>query len=187
MLLWNVRGINAAKKQRYLDWLISERKPDVVMFNETKLTSPLYLNGYTSHQTMLKRSVGCIIFSNLKGHKKVKALGTNLNWTKVQLGGEEVHVLKTYLEPGNESVVNKRADAVVNLTKDIIRQHQSAKIAVGGDLNGQLKRLSTQLLALGFMPALRLGTPTHRDGNQLDQLWTRNMAIQNAIIAEPID
>jgi exonuclease III len=49
VLLWNVRGINAAKKQQYLDWLIREQKPDVVMFNETKLTSPLYLNGFTSH------------------------------------------------------------------------------------------------------------------------------------------
>ena len=45
-----------------------------------------------------------------------------LNWTKVQLGSEEVHVLNMYLEPGNENVVNKRADAVINLTNDIIRQ-----------------------------------------------------------------
>jgi len=136
VLLWNVRGINAAKKQQYLDWLISEQKPDVVMFNETKLTSPLYLNGFTSHQTLLKRSGGCITFSNLKGHKKVKALGTYLNWTKIQLGGEEVHFLNVYLEPGNESFVVKRADTVVNLAKDIIRQDQTAKIIVGGDLNG---------------------------------------------------
>ena len=95
--------------------------------------------------------------------------------------------MNMYLEPGNESVVNKRADAVVNLTKDIIRQDQSAKIIVGGDLNGQLNRVSTHLLASGFIPALRQGTSTHRDGNQLDKLWTRNMAIYNAIIAEPID
>ena len=54
VLLWNVRGINAAKKQQYLDWLISEQKPDVVMFNETKLTSSLYMNGFTSHQTLMK-------------------------------------------------------------------------------------------------------------------------------------
>ena len=117
---------------------------------------------------MLKRSGGCIIFSNLTGHRKVKALGTYLNWTKFQLGGEEVHALNVYLQPGNESVVKKRADAEVNLTKDIIRQDQSAKIVVGGDLNGQLKRVSTQLIASGFMPALRLGTPTHRNGNQLN-------------------
>jgi exonuclease III len=49
VLLWNVRGINSDKKQRYLDWLISEQKPDFVMINETKLTSPLYLDGYYSH------------------------------------------------------------------------------------------------------------------------------------------
>ena len=36
-------------KQQYLDWLISEQRPDVVMFNETKLTSPLFLAGYYSH------------------------------------------------------------------------------------------------------------------------------------------
>jgi hypothetical protein len=103
------------------------------------------------------------------------------------VGGEEVHVLNVYLEPGNESFVVKRADTVVNLAKDIIRQDQTAKIIVGGDLNGQLNRLNTHLLTAGFTPALRQGTPTHRDGNQLDQLWTRNVEIHNAVIAEPID
>ena len=28
---------------------------------------------------------------------------------------------------------------------------------------------------------------THRDGNQLDQLWTGNLDILNAIVAAPID
>ena len=46
--MWNVRGLNAEKKQRYLHWLIGEQRPDVVMFNETKLTSKLYLNKYYS-------------------------------------------------------------------------------------------------------------------------------------------
>ena len=49
VLMWNVRGLNAPKKQQYLDWLIAEQKPDIVMFNETKLTSPLYLGGYYGH------------------------------------------------------------------------------------------------------------------------------------------
>ena len=47
--MWNVRGLNAPKKQQYLDWIISEQRPDVLMFNETKLTSPLFLAGYYSH------------------------------------------------------------------------------------------------------------------------------------------
>jgi exonuclease III len=136
VLMWNVRGINAAKKQQYLDWLISEQRPDIVMFSETKLTSTLYLNGYISHQTMLKRSGGCITFSNLKGHKKVKALGTYLNWTKVTLGNEEVHILNVYLEPGHESFVVQRAEKVIQLVKDIVRQDPAAKIIVGGDVNG---------------------------------------------------
>jgi hypothetical protein len=52
-------------------------------------------------------------------HRKVKALGTYLNWTKIPLGGEEVHILNVYLEPGLESFVGKRADTVVALVKSI--------------------------------------------------------------------
>jgi hypothetical protein len=98
-----------------------------VLFNETKLTSPLYLNGYVSHQTLLKRSGGCLTFSNLKGHKKVKALGTYLNWSKVLLGGEEVHILNVYLEPGHEKFVVQRAEKVIQLVKDIFPKNPSIK------------------------------------------------------------
>ena len=49
VLMGNVRGLNGPRKQQYLDWLISEWKPDIVMFNETKLTSPLFLAGYYAH------------------------------------------------------------------------------------------------------------------------------------------
>jgi len=91
------------------------------MFNETKLTSKLYLNGYYSHQTLLKRAGGCITFTNFKHHSRVKTLGTYLNWTKVPLGGEEVHILNVYLEPGHESFVVKRGDTVISLVKSIIR------------------------------------------------------------------
>ncbi len=133
--MWNVRGINKEKKQRYLDWLVGEERPDIVMFNETKLMSTLYLDGYFSHQTLLKRSGGCITFSNLKNHRMVKALGTYLNWTKALLGGEEIHILNVYLEPGLESFVGKRADTVVSLIRSIIRQDGTAKIIIGGDLN----------------------------------------------------
>ena len=91
------------------------------MLNETNLTSPLYLDGYYSHQTLLKRSGGCITLTNMKHHRKVKSLGTYLNWTKVPLGDEEVHLLTVYLEPGLEAFVGKRADTVISLAKGIIR------------------------------------------------------------------
>ena len=76
---------------------------------------------------------------------------------------------------------------MINLAKDIIKQDQGAKIIVGGDLNGQLNKMHTSLTLAGFTPALRERTKTHRDGNQLDQLWTRNIAITNAIVSDPID
>ena len=34
---------------------------------------------------------------------------------------------------------------------------------------------------------MKVKTPTHRDGNQLDQMWVRNLSITNAIVADPID
>ena len=52
------------------------------------------------------------------------------------LAGEEVHILNVYLEPGQESFVVKRADTVINLAKDIIKQDAGAKIIVGRNLNG---------------------------------------------------
>ena len=66
----------------------------------------------------------------------MKALGTYLNWTKVLLGEEEVHILNVYLEPGQESFVIKRAETVINLVKGIVKQDAGAKIILGGDLNG---------------------------------------------------
>ena len=79
------------------------------------------MDGCHSHKALLKRSGGCITFTNLKHHRKVKALGTYLNWTKVPLGGDEVHLMTVYLEPGLEAFVGKRADTVISLTKGIIR------------------------------------------------------------------
>ena len=47
--------------------------------------------------------------------------------------------------------------------------------------------MHTQLTRAGFTPAIRERITTHRDGNQLDQMWTRNLGILNAIVAAPID
>ena len=98
-----------------------------------------------------------------------------------------MHILNVYLEPGLESFVGKRAETVINLVKDIVKQDAGAKIIIGGDLNGQLSKLHTSLTSAGFTPALREKTPTHRDGNQLDQMWVRNLKITYAIVADPID
>ena len=57
----------------------------------------------------------------------------------------------------------------------------------GGDLNGQLKKVHTSLMLAGFTPSLREKTVTHREGNQLDQLWTRNLVILNAVVADNIE
>ena len=95
----------------------------------------------------------------------MNALGTYLSWSKVLLGGEEVHILNVYLEPGHEKFVVQRGDKVIQLVKDIMRQDPSAKVIVGGDVNGMFSKVNTYLLLAGFKPALIQGTPTHRDGH----------------------
>ena len=37
----------------------------------------------------------------------------------------------------------------------------------------------------GFTPALREGTATYKEGNQLYQLWTRNIRVTNAVVVYP--
>ena len=48
----------------------------------------------------------------------------------------------------------QRADCVIQLTKDIVRQDPSAKVIVGGDVNGMFSKVNTHLLSAGFKPAL---------------------------------
>ena len=168
VLMWNVRGLNGARKQGLVDRVIGEQRPDVVMLNETKLKARLYLDGYHGHQTLLKRSGGCATFANLRNHRRVKALGTYLNWTKALAGREELHLVNVYIEPGNQSHIVQRADTVVSLVRDILRQDPAAKVIVGGDLNGQRLRVHRSLTELGFLPALEEGAPTHTEGNHLD-------------------
>ena len=62
------------------------------------------------------------------------------------MGGEEVHLLNVYVEPGHEAFVVKHADTVISLAKGIIRQDPAAKIILGGDLNGQLNKVHTALV-----------------------------------------
>ena len=55
---------------------------------------------------------------------------------------------------------------------------------MGGDVNSQRITLTRELLRRGFTPAIADGTPTHRDGNHLDQVWVKNVELVRAVIAE---
>ena len=69
----------------------------------------------------------------------------------------------------------------------MIRQDRNARILVGGDINGQMDNLNAKLTKVGFRAGLEQGTPTHRDGGMLDQVWARNLIIKNAMISESQD
>ena len=79
-----------------------------------------------------------------------------------------MHLLNVYVEPCHEAFIVKQADTVISLAKIISRQDPAAKIILGGDLNGQLGKVHTALIQAGFAPALRGGTISYKEGNQLD-------------------
>ena len=93
---------------------------DVALLTETKLTSPLVLDGYRSVQTYLRRSGGCTTVSNMAALRRVKTLGNYLCWTKVRIGIEEVHFVALYIEPGSGDGVVKTAMKALNVVKDIV-------------------------------------------------------------------
>ena len=69
----------------------------------------------------------------------------------------------------------------------MIKQDRNAGILIGGDINGQLENLHSQLAKIGFRAGLEQGSLTHRDGGMLDQIWARNLIIKNALISESQD
>ena len=118
----NIRGFNGEEKQSVIGELIHHENPHVVCLNETKLTIPLYLDNYWSHQTLLQRSGGSwVAATNKVKLTLVKALGTYLCWVRLTTGRHEVQILNCYLEPGEENFKVERAKRVIDIVKDIIK------------------------------------------------------------------
>jgi hypothetical protein len=118
----NIRGFNGEDKQQVIGDLIHREQFHVVCLNETKLTSPVYLDNYWSHQTLLQRNGGTwTAATNKVNMTLVKALGTYLCWTRVTTGRHVVQLLNCYLEPGEEQFKAERAKRVTDIIKDIVK------------------------------------------------------------------
>jgi hypothetical protein len=90
--------------------------------NETKLTSPVYLDNYWSHQTLLQRNGGTwTAATNKVNMTLVKALGTYLCWTRVTTGKHVVQLLNCYLEPGEEQFKAERAKRVTDGSRPVLK------------------------------------------------------------------
>ena len=151
-------SLNDPKKQQYFDWMMTEQRPDVVILNETKLTSLHFLGRYYSQLTLLKRSGSCITLRSLKSHRKVNPSVSYLNSTKIPSGDYEVFILYVYLEPGLEIFVSKKAKTNNYLTKDILKKDPGAKIIINEHLNGKLNKMLTSLVMARFTSAKKKRT-----------------------------
>ena len=84
MMILNVRGFNSEDKQQVIGNLIHQNEFHLVCLNETKLTIPVFLDNYWSHQTMLQKNGGSwIATTNKVKLTVVKALGTYLCWVRL--------------------------------------------------------------------------------------------------------
>ena len=101
MMSLNIRGFNGEVKQQVIGDLIHQNDFHLVCLNETKLTIPVYLDNYWSHQSMLQQNGGVWTAATNKVRLSlVKALGTYFCWTRMTTGRNEVQILNCYLEPG---------------------------------------------------------------------------------------
>ena len=188
MMSLNVRGFNSEEKQQVIGNLILQNEFHLVCLNETKLTTPVFLDNYWSHQTMLQRSGGAwTAATNKVKLKLVKALGTYLCWVRVTTGKQELQVLNCYLEPGKEPFHAERAKRVTDIIKDIIRQDADASIIVCGDFNNHIHHMYRELHSLKFTRALDPSTITHKYGGHLDQIFARGVDITNALVNDGFD
>jgi hypothetical protein len=111
--------MNALKKKQALQEIITEAKLDVAMFNETRLTEPCIFQDFFSHQTLAIKRGGCASFANTHLHRKVKALGNYLLWTRIPMGCEQLHLLNVYIEPGQTQLLVTRVNRVLEVVDDI--------------------------------------------------------------------
>ena len=117
----------------------------------------------------------------------MKALGNYFCWTRLTTGHIQIQILNCYLECG-ESLYNKnRALRVLEIVRDILRQDANAAIVVCGDFNNHLPVIDGHLKQLNFSPALHDDVATHKLGNQLDQVYAKNIDIVNAVVNGELD
>ena len=107
-----------------------------------------------------------------------------MSWTNINTEEGEIQLLCCYIEPGDNEVTRGRLDKITSIVQDMIRQDRNARIILGGDINAQVNNLHERLTKMGFTPGLEEGTPTHRDGNMLDQVWVRNLQVTNVLLSE---
>jgi exonuclease III len=185
---YNVRGINTIEKQQKVYEILGRYRPQVVCLNETKLQSPLYLDRYWSFQTNAQRHGGCWTASLTNAKLSlVKTMGTHLCWTQLEIGKHTIQILNCYVQPGEQQELKDRARRIVDIAKDIVKQDPHAPVIVCGDFNNHIAVVCESLSHCAFTPAIVCGTETHRQGGHLDQVFTRNIDVVNAIVSSDYD
>ena len=56
-----------------------------------------------------------------------------------------------------------------------------------GDFNNHIATVCESLTRCNFAPAITCGTETHRQGGHLDQVFTRNIDVVNAVVSNDYD
>ena len=172
MIYYNTRGLNNIQKLKNLTHDLSILKPDVLSLSETRLTKNIWLAGYRTSQTLKNSKGGCLLATNNQRMKKIKSLGTYLNWSSVPFQDIPLHIFTCYLEPLNHANITERSNKILSLIENLIKRDKLARIIVVGDFNHQLPLFKQRLNNIGVRQLLDDSKPTHSLGNQLDQAFS---------------
>jgi endonuclease/exonuclease/phosphatase family metal-dependent hydrolase len=80
-----------------------------------------------------------------------------------------------------------RARRIVDIARDIVKQDSHAPVIICGDFNNHIATVCESLTQCNFTPAIACGTETHRQGGHLDQMFTRNLDVVNAVVSGDYD
>ena len=94
------------------------------------------MDGFWADKTELYRSGGCLTADCKEiSLTLTKSLRTYMCWTKAISGNSCIYILNSYLEPGEDEQIKKRAARISEIAADILKQDSQAKIVVCGDFN----------------------------------------------------
>ena len=172
MIYYNTRGLNSIKKQERLTNDLAVLKPDVLALSETRLTKNLCFGGYRTSKSAKNSKGGCLLATNNQRMKRIKTLGTYLNWSSVPFQDIPLHIFTCYLEPVNHGNITERSNKILALIENLLKRDRQARIIVIGDFNMQLPLFKKRLNQLGVSQLLDDSKPTHSQGNQLDQAFS---------------
>ena len=140
--------------------------------SEVKLSKKFKIDGWASGQTRFSRHGGCWVGSKLDHCKHIKSLDTNITWFSVAIDYVPIHIISCYLQPQDRRHTTESINRLLFIIEDVTRRIPSSRFIILGNFNENRQEVERVLRSKNFAPLIIDGTPTHRLGGHLDQVFS---------------